>query len=41
MERNIVERAIEIETDTKNRTKGVGKHGWFILPDTNSNFLAT
>ena len=28
MERNIVERAIETETDTKNRIKKVGILGW-------------
>ena len=36
-ERNIAERAMETERDTKNIIKGVGKLRWFISLDINRN----
>ena len=41
MEQSIVERAIETETDTKNRIRGVGKVGWFMSPDINCHIPTT
>ena len=40
-ERNIVERAKEITTDTKNRMRGEGELGWFISTDINRNTPTT
>ena len=41
MEWNTVERAIKTETDTRTEYKRVGKLGWFMSKDINSNNLTT